>query len=106
MPRPKRSAKTRAVDELAKAIGERLKAERKQQGKTLVVIAWAAGCSVPEMSQYENGLVLPSTKRLLNLAAALGVSVADLVPEPYRSRKVPAEMPEADTPPPAVSASP
>jgi transcriptional regulator with XRE-family HTH domain len=94
------------VDELAKAIGERLKAERKKQSKTLVVIAWAAGCSVPEVSQYENGLVLPSTKRLLNLAAALGVSVADLVPEPYRSRKVPAEMPQVDTPPPAVSASP
>jgi transcriptional regulator with XRE-family HTH domain len=73
------------MDELAKAIGERLKAERKKQGKTLTVVAWAAGCSIPELSQYENGLVLPSTKRLLNLAAGLGVSVADLVPEPFRA---------------------
>ena len=97
------------MDELAKAIGVRLKVERKRQGKTLVVVSWAAGCSIPELSQYENGQVLPSTRRLLNLAAALGVSIADLVPEPFRApapdSKIPAEMsePEVERPPASTS---
>jgi hypothetical protein len=96
------------VDPIAKQIGERIRAVRKEHGKSQLVVAMQSHCSIAEISQYENGQRLPNTRRLLQLAAALGVSVADLVPEPYRSRKVPAEMSEAETrnPPPGVSASP
>jgi transcriptional regulator with XRE-family HTH domain len=88
------------VDKIAQEIGNRLKETRKAQGKTQFQVAWPAGCSIAELSQYEHGLKLPQVPRLLRLAESLGISIADLVPKP---EKIPAEMPEPGTDhPPAI----
>jgi transcriptional regulator with XRE-family HTH domain len=69
-----------AMDELARQLGKRLKGLRKDQGKSQETVAWWAGCSIPELSQYENGQRLPNIKRLIGLARALGVTLDALVP--------------------------
>jgi transcriptional regulator with XRE-family HTH domain len=68
------------VDELARQLGKRLKAIRKDQGKSQETVAWWAGCSIPELSQYENGQRLPNTRRLVGLARSLGVLLDALIP--------------------------
>jgi transcriptional regulator with XRE-family HTH domain len=96
-----------AMDELARQLGKRLKGLRKDQGKSQETVAWWAGCSIPELSQYENGQRLPNIKRLIGLARALGVTLDALVPveetiEAAKNLRSPARVgskPGADHPP-------
>jgi transcriptional regulator with XRE-family HTH domain len=108
-----KSSKPCDVDELARQLGKRLKALRKDQGKSQETVAWWAGCSIPELSQYETGQRLPNTKRLVGLARALGVTLDALIPvnetvEQAKKLKVPARTvsePGTDLPPAIVPGS-
>jgi transcriptional regulator with XRE-family HTH domain len=98
-------------DEIKQEIGKRLHQIRKDQRRNLVSVAFRAGCSPGELSQYENGLKLPGTARLLHLAAALNVSIAELVPvmkplnpDEYQSNEIPAAETTSEVGVPPASA--
>ena len=61
------------------AFGSRLRHARTRAGSTLEEIASAAGMTSSHLSRIERGEKLPSMGAMLRLAAALAVSLADLV---------------------------
>jgi transcriptional regulator with XRE-family HTH domain len=65
--------------ELAARIGQRLRQLRESCGLTQEAAAWAADLSKGYLSRVEAGQHLPSLDALDRLAAALGVTLADLV---------------------------
>jgi transcriptional regulator with XRE-family HTH domain/predicted transcriptional regulator len=60
-------------------LGVKLKALRSEQGLPLREVAGRAGVSVSYLSEIEKGRKYPKPEKLLDLAAALGVSYDDLV---------------------------
>jgi transcriptional regulator with XRE-family HTH domain len=69
-------------------VGERLRAIRHLRRATLRTVAQRAGLSESFLSQIERGKASASIASLTRIAAALGVSVADLF-EPHASRAHP-----------------
>ena len=69
-------------------VGERLRAIRHLRRATLRTVAERAGLSESFLSQIERGKASASIASLTRIAAALGVSVADLF-EPHASRAHP-----------------
>jgi transcriptional regulator with XRE-family HTH domain len=69
-------------------VGERLRAIRQLRRRTLKAVAERAGVSESFLSQVERGKASPSVASLSRIAAALGVSVADLF-EPNGSLRKP-----------------
>ena len=63
----------------AVALGSRLRLARTRTGSTLEEVASAAGMTSSHLSRVERGEKLPSMGAMLRLAAALGVSVGDLM---------------------------
>lgn len=63
----------------AVALGSRLRLARTRAGSTLDEVATAAGMTSSHLSRVERGEKLPSMGAMLRLAAALGVSVGDLM---------------------------
>ena len=63
----------------AAALGSRLRLARMRAGVTLETIASAAGMTTGHLSRVERGEKLPSMGAILRLAAALGVSLGDLI---------------------------
>ncbi len=59
-------------------LGDRIRAVRRESGRTLEVVARAAGFSTSFLSQVERGLAEPSLSSLRALSAALDVPVAAL----------------------------
>lgn len=57
-------------------IGEKLRALRQRQGKTLQAVSLATGISNGHLSQLERDLVSPSIKTLHDLSRALGVNIS------------------------------
>lgn len=69
--------------------GKNLKRIMEERGITGTALAQEIGCSKASISQYINGINLPSSGRLESLATALGVSMEEVVgveekPEPVR----------------------
>jgi transcriptional regulator with XRE-family HTH domain len=60
-------------------LGARLRSLRKDKGLALKAVAAAAGISLPFLSEIERGQKLPSLNVLSEVAAALGVSVVELL---------------------------
>lgn len=75
------------AESLARAIGARVKQERKRRGWTLDQLATHAGVSRRMLVNVEQGGVNPSVGTLLRLSDALGVGLPALV-EPPASRTV------------------
>lgn len=74
-----------STDSLARAIGARVKHERRARAWTLDQLAAAAGVSRRMVVNVEQGAVNPSVGTLLRLSEALGVGLPSLVepPEPH-----------------------
>ena len=69
------------MDELAE-VGPRLRAQRREQGRTLADVSGATGISVSTLSRLESGHRRPTLELLLPLARAYGVALDDLVGAP------------------------
>lgn len=74
-------AADRSLDrpDLAKRVGENLRAERTTRGLSLRDLAAVSGIAAPNLSNFENGRTTPRLETLGRLAEALGVTVASLV---------------------------
>jgi quercetin dioxygenase-like cupin family protein/DNA-binding XRE family transcriptional regulator len=62
-------------------VGGRVRRARSERGMTLEGLSAASGVSVAHLSRLEGGGRQPSLATLLNVAAGLGVPVADLIEE-------------------------
>lgn len=62
-----------------KSLGDRLRARRRELDRTIAQVAEAAGLSLPYVSNLERGHGNPTLEALQALAAALEVSVGDLL---------------------------
>jgi transcriptional regulator with XRE-family HTH domain len=70
----------RAETSIAAAIGRAVASARADRKLSMRALAAEAGISQPFLSQIENGHTLPSMLTLYRLAAALGLSAAELMP--------------------------
>ncbi|MDX2377116.1 XRE family transcriptional regulator [Microbacterium sp. LRZ72] len=70
----------RAENSIAMAIGQAVASARADRKLSMRALATEAGISQPFLSQIENGRTLPSMLTLYRLAAALGLSAAELMP--------------------------
>jgi transcriptional regulator with XRE-family HTH domain len=82
-------------EELRAELGQRLRARRGSQGRTLASVAMQAGLSVPYVANLENGRGNPTLGSLHRLADALGVRLSDLLAEEAGTAPAPAELPES-----------
>ena len=60
-------------------LGNQLRRHRKEQGLTLKSVAEKTGVSEGFLSQVENNVKSPSVETLVNICAALGANVGDLI---------------------------
>jgi DNA-binding XRE family transcriptional regulator/quercetin dioxygenase-like cupin family protein len=67
------------VDDLARLVGERLRAARQRRGLSLGALAEAAHVGKGSLSEIENGVRNPTLGTLYALAGALGVPLATLI---------------------------
>lgn len=70
----------RTESNIAAAIGRAVASARSDRKLSMRALAGEAGISQPFLSQIENGHTLPSMLTLYRLAAALGLSAAELMP--------------------------
>ena len=67
------------MDDLARLVGERLRAARQEHGLSLGALAEAAHVGKGSLSEIENGVRNPTLGTLYALAGALGVPLATLI---------------------------
>ncbi len=67
------------MDDLARLVGERLRAARHERGLSLAALAEAAGVGKGSLSEIENGARNPTLSTLYALAGTLGVPLATLL---------------------------
>ena len=67
-------------NQLAQALGRRLRYLRAQTGLTQLELGRKASMDRTYISRLERGRILPRYTAMVRLAESLGVSVADLVP--------------------------
>ncbi len=67
------------MDDLARLVGERLRAARHDRGLSLAALSEAAGIGKGSLSEIENGARNPTLSTLYALAGALGVPLATLL---------------------------
>ena len=65
--------------EFNREMGRRIEAARKRRGMKVRELAIAAGISSSRVTAYEGGDYMCSTRTLLRIAAALQVSIMDLI---------------------------
>jgi transcriptional regulator with XRE-family HTH domain len=76
------------MDTTIRVIGQRVKELRIQRGFTLEELAERSGCSAGFLSQLERNKVAPSVSMLYAIGEALGVHVADFLPDRVTATKV------------------
>jgi transcriptional regulator with XRE-family HTH domain len=69
------------MDDLARLVGERLRAARRERGLSVGALAEAAGVGKGSLSEVENGVRNPTLSTLYSLAGALNVPLATLLAE-------------------------
>src|SRR5580692_8247844 len=67
------------VEDLARLVGERLRAARHERGLSLAALAETAGIGKGSLSEIENGARNPTLSTLYALADTLGVPLATLL---------------------------
>jgi transcriptional regulator with XRE-family HTH domain len=81
MARPIGIAPRRKVDTVERAMGTVVAHHRVRNGFSQAALAKKLCCDISYISQLERGLINPSLRRILDLAAALGVEAGMLVRE-------------------------
>ncbi|AXK45196.1 helix-turn-helix domain-containing protein [Brachybacterium saurashtrense] len=76
---PSRSAGPSVAPLLRELLGDRLRRERRRQGRTLAEVARRAGMSMQHLSDVERGRKDPSSELLAAVLGALGVALPDLL---------------------------
>lgn len=61
--------------ELQRRVGEKIQSVRKEYGETQVEFATKLKSSQKHISSWENGLIIPNTKKLILLSNAYNVSL-------------------------------
>jgi transcriptional regulator with XRE-family HTH domain len=74
------------VDDLARLVGERLRAARRERGLSVGALAEAAGVGKGSLSEIENGIRNPTLSTLYAVAGALGVPLATLIADQAGAR--------------------
>jgi transcriptional regulator with XRE-family HTH domain len=74
------------VDDLARLVGERLRAARRERGLSVGALAEAAGVGKGSLSEIENGIRNPTLSTLQSVAGALGVPLATLIADQAGAR--------------------
>jgi transcriptional regulator with XRE-family HTH domain len=74
------------MDDLARLVGERLRAARRDRGLSVGALAEAAGIGKGSLSEIENGIRNPTLSTLYSLAGALNVTLAALLAEQAGAR--------------------
>ncbi len=74
------------VDDLARLVGERLRAARRARSLSVGALAQAAGVGKGSLSEIENGIRNPTLSTLYCLAGALGVPLATLIADQAGAR--------------------
>lgn len=69
------------VEDLARLVGERLRAARRERGVSVGALAEAAGIGKGSLSEVENGVRNPTLSTLYALAGALGLPLSTLLAE-------------------------
>lgn len=72
-----------AVDSLSQLLSQRLKSLRNKHGWTLEKLAAFSGVSRSMLSQIERGTVNPTLEVTCRIARAFGISIGELVEEPW-----------------------
>jgi transcriptional regulator with XRE-family HTH domain len=67
------------MDDLARLVGERLRAARRERGLSVGALADSAGVGKGSLSEIENGIRNPTLSTLYSVAGALGVPLATLI---------------------------
>jgi transcriptional regulator with XRE-family HTH domain len=67
------------VDDLARLVGNRLRAARRERGLSVGALAAAAGVGKGSLSEIENGIRNPTLSTLYSVANTLGVPLATLI---------------------------
>jgi transcriptional regulator with XRE-family HTH domain len=75
-------------EEMAMALGERIRLLRKEHGWSQAELGAHVGTDSQRISRYENGRITPSVEALVRLADALEVSVDYLVKESSPRRPI------------------
>jgi transcriptional regulator with XRE-family HTH domain len=74
------------VEDLARLVGERLRAARQARGLSVGALAEAAGVGKGSLSEIENGIRNPTLSTLYAVAGALGVPLATLIADQAGAR--------------------
>jgi len=74
------------VGDLARLVGERLRAARRERGLSVGALAEAAGVGKGSLSEIENGIRNPTLSTLYALAGTLGVPLATLIADQAGAR--------------------
>lgn len=74
--------------QVSKHVGQRIRLYRKQQNLSLAAMARLINRSVSTLSKYESGAILLDIETLADIAAALNVSIFQLVDYPLPEKKV------------------
>jgi transcriptional regulator with XRE-family HTH domain len=74
------------MDDLARLVGDRLRAARRERGLSVAALAEAAGVGKGSLSEIENGARNPTLSTLYSLANALNVPLATLLAEQAGAR--------------------
>jgi transcriptional regulator with XRE-family HTH domain len=74
------------MDDLARLVGERLRAARRERGLSVGALAEAAGVGKGSLSEIENGTRNPTLSTLYSLAGALNVPLATLLAQQAGAR--------------------
>src|SRR5665811_213173 len=78
-PRAKKTRHRTKPDALARAVGERVRKLRKEKDWSFDAFVEETGLGRGYISELERGMVVPTVTSLAKLAAALEVTIADLV---------------------------
>ncbi len=74
------------MDDLARLVGERLRAARRDRGLSVSALAGSAGVGKGSLSEIENGIRNPTLSTLYAVAGALGVPLATLIADQAGAR--------------------
>jgi transcriptional regulator with XRE-family HTH domain len=74
------------VSDLARLVGERLRAARRERGLSIGALAEAAGVGKGSLSEIENGIRNPTLSTLYSVAGTLGIPLATLIADQAGAR--------------------
>ncbi len=80
--RPKRGVSPKSLP----GFGARLKELREKAGLSLSKLAALVGVNDSHIAHFQSGYAVPNVSQLVQLAAALGCTLDDLIPKPSKEK--------------------